>query len=120
MTVENNNGSVTGVIAVNHLGDGFWQDVQFCRDRKVLVPDVSDLGPDDEYHEVIRESLRWDDLEVILNNDVGTLQVVKSPHTRECRWCSPCYPGQGDLASKVEPGFGACDAYDVPPEWRNQ
>lgn len=41
--------------------------------------------------------------------------VFESPHTSNCRPCSPCCPNAGDLNNK---GMGGhIKAYDVPPEW---
>lgn len=47
----------------------------------------------------------------IYNRDTFTIQVAWSRWTKEdCRWCSPCYPGQGDLKSDD----GDVVAYTLP------
>ena len=42
--------------------------------------------------------------------------VLKSPHKRSVRECSPCCPNAGDLDSPVEPGEGIV-CYDLPHDW---
>ena len=38
-------------------------------------------------------------------------QVVWSKHVKQCRICSPCFPGQGNLDSE-----GDFDTYALPPD----
>ena len=42
------------------------------------------------------------------------VQVVWSRHTKRCRPCSPCYPGQGDLGTPCDEG--GFIAFDLPPD----
>jgi len=48
----------------------------------------------------------------LINNDSNTVQIVWSKYTKNCLWCSPCYPGQGDLDSD-----GDVLTYAVPQEF---
>jgi len=49
----------------------------------------------------------------IVNNDYGTIQIVKSKHGMRCHRCSPCYPDQGNLDSPDNEGW-LC--YAPPPD----
>ena len=46
------------------------------------------------------------------NPDHNTIQIIWSRYAISCRFCSPCYPGQGDIDS---PGMETL-AYCLPPE----
>lgn len=47
------------------------------------------------------------------NGDCATIQVVHSKYVKkDCVYCSPCYPGQGDL----ETGHGSLIAYSLKEE----
>ena len=52
-------------------------------------------------------------LEISYLGGAAMVWVLKSPHTRMVRECSPCCPNAGDLDS----GEGGVVAYDLPPEW---
>ena len=57
-----------------------------------------DANPDGEYS-------------AIYNPDLNTLQVIRSKFKIKCNWCSPCYPGQGDVDTP-----GDVEAYMLPPD----
>jgi hypothetical protein len=38
------------------------------------------------------------------SDDYGDIFITKSPYYTECRLCSPCAPGAGDLSSPVKDG----------------
>lgn len=48
---------------------------------------------------------------ILRRTDGMILQVVWSKWVMECAWCSPCYPGQGDLDT-----YGSVIAYSLPED----
>lgn len=53
-----------------------------------------------------------DDVAFIYNCDSGYVQVVWSRYVKLCRWCSPCFPRQGNLDTTN----GNVLAYCIPPD----
>lgn len=47
----------------------------------------------------------------IVSNNANVAQVVSSKYVKGCGYCSPCYPGQGDLDT-----VGGVFSYAVPPD----
>ena len=64
------------------------------------------------------EPIEWyfkdDKYLMVYSETLNSIFVEKSPYYTECRFCSPCCPGAGDLDSPEE---GGVEAYCPGPDW---
>lgn len=126
-------GIAYGVIAMNSLQSWVWDefyahgtDLSF-RDAMAEF-DAEHPGADEDERQEFIDNLQIDEPEWELSTDgmrlgiswlggAPLLWVFESPHTAECRQCSPCVPGAGDLDHLED---GGMVAYTVPDEWRTK
>lgn len=71
-----------------------FKEIENPVDDKIYEPD-----PEADFSAIIHES---------------TTQVVISKYAKQCEYCSPCYPNQGNL--DTSPEYGNTLAYALPPE----
>lgn len=135
MTIPNTDtetGVKYGVVALDSLAN--WVFDEFFYHGRNLSSDgafqdaiaYDGLDPDDdEQVQEFWDSYQADEEEYALEIDGMKLElsylggaplvwVFKSPHTTECRECSPCCPLAGDLDSQDPGGF---TTYTLPKEW---
>jgi len=130
-------GIAYGVVSLNSLED--WVFDEFFDNGRNLTAEGAEEefvaewdadhpdGDEDDREEALQEmwdyydgceeqySLETDGmiLELSYLGGAPLVWVLKSPHVRNVRECSPCCPNAGDLDS----GEGNTPTYDLPPDW---
>ena len=120
-----------GVASLSKLADWVWDE--FFYDGRSLTRDAIEqdyrdengLSGDADLPDDFWDCIEVEEEEFELEKDgmklglsylggAALVWVFESPHTTECRECSPCVPNAGDLDSPDEHGF---TAYTLPKDW---
>ena len=129
--IDQTNGIRYGVIHQNDihpdmLSEAFLdaEDLSIDTYREVLKAELAhEYDDEDELEDRVDEELEFHESEgpfryegddcTLLISEMDII-VLSSSYTTECKFCSPCFPGAGDLSNPVE---GGVKTYCLGPDW---